>query len=181
MGRRVCEKAANLIRRGNRRRLRFLLRKHPYLLESDESFLVPAACWHNRSMLPWLLDRGVNPDSRLGRGGNTPLMQAAGDGDIWAISLLIDHGAGLEVTNENGETPLGYAVAYEQPDAIGLLAGRGANINGTEGTDKTYLDWAMISGWHEVADTLRSLGAKRMSELAGTRFTAQMPPTPPAR
>ncbi|MGD0898048.1 MAG: ankyrin repeat domain-containing protein [Thermoguttaceae bacterium] len=167
MGHRVREKAAYLVRRGNRRRLRSLLREHSYLLESDESLLVQAARWHNRSMLPWLLERGVSPNSRVGRGGNTPLMDAAAEGDTWAASLLIDYGAGIEAANENGETPLGYAVTYEHPEVVRLLAARGADINGTEGTDKTYLDWALLSGWQEVADTLRSLGAKRMSELAG--------------
>jgi ankyrin repeat protein len=168
MGRRVCEKAAHFVRRGNRQRLRSLLRKHPYLLDSDQAFLVHTACWHNRSMLPWLLKRGVSPDSRLGCRGNTPLMQAAGDGDIWAMSLLIDHGAAIEATNEDGETPLGYAVTYEHPEAVRLLAAVGANINGTEGTNKTYLDWALLSGWEEIADALRSLGAKRVSELPST-------------
>ena len=167
MGRRLIEKARSLVRRGNRRRLRLLLRKHPYLLRSDEALLVFYACWFNRGMLAWLLEHGVDPDSRLEEAdGNTPLMQAAGDGDVAVMTTLLEHGASIKTKNESGEVPLGFAVTYEQPEAIRLLAAHGADINGTEGSGQTHLDWAILSGWEETAEALRSLGARRMEEIS---------------
>jgi ankyrin repeat protein len=158
MGKRLEEKAANLVRRGNRRRLRQLIGKHPYLLGCKPSVILHTAYWMNRGMLRWLLQKGMYPDSTM-PGGNTVLMCAAADGDTTSMKVLLEYGATVEAKNEEGETPMGFAVAYEQPDAIHLLAVNGANIDGTESTNRTYLEWADLSGWSRAADALRSLGA----------------------
>ena len=167
MGKRINDRAYFYIRRGNRKRIRYLLGKHPYLCTSDEAMLAFLAIWLNRGMLRWLLERGVSPDGRLGKNGNTPLMQAASEGDCEVMELLLEFGADPNAINEHSENPLGFAVSWNQLDAIRILVTAGADINDTtdSGPEKTQLDWAELSGWTEGADLLRSLGAKRHVEL----------------
>jgi hypothetical protein len=167
MGKRRNEQAYNLVRRGNRKRLRHLIRKHDELRTSDEAMLVFAAIWHNRGMLRWLLEAGVSPDCRLGSSGNTPLMQAAADGDVSVICLLLQFGADSNALNDESENPLGFAVAWKQPEAIKLLVAAGADINSTDdsGPGRTQLDSAELSQWSEGVELLRSLGAKRYDEI----------------
>jgi len=159
--------AYNLVRRGNRARLRRLLRKHRELKSSESAMLVYASIWHNRGMLPWLLAQGVDPDCRMGKHGNTPLMQAASDGDVWAIEILLQFGADPNALNEHQENPLGFATSWKQLDSIKLLVATGADINDTvdAGPLRTQLDCAELSSWQSGADLLRSLGGRRFIEL----------------
>lgn len=169
MGKRRNLRAYNFVRRGNRRALRHLLRKHSDLRTSSDANLVFAAIWHNRGMLRWLLDHGVSPDCRLGELGNTPLMQAAADGDLWAMQMLLKYGADANAINAYSENPLGFAVAWQQAEAVRLLIAAGADVNNTEdsGPDRTQLDWAELSQWPEGIEALRSAGGKRFVELPG--------------
>ena len=165
MGQRVYDKAYSYIRRNNRKRLRQLIGKHRYLQRSDEAFLILNAIWHNPGMLRWLLDRGIHPDSRLGKDGNTPLMQAAADGDLSLMQQLLAYGADANARNEENETPLGFACAWNQWLAAELLLDNGANVNTLEDEDKTFLDWAIIGEHADGIELLRSRGGKRHAEL----------------
>ena len=167
MGKRRDNQAYSLVRRGNRKRLRLLLRRHVELRTSDTAMLVFAAIWHHRGMLRWLLERGVVPDCRMGKAGNTPLMQAAADGDCQTISLLLEFGADPNALNFESENPLGFAVTWKQPKAIELLVAAGADINNMDdsGQGRTQLDCAELSDWTEGILLLRALGAKRYCEL----------------
>ena len=164
MGQRVYDKAYFYIRQNNRKRLRQLIRKHRYLLRSDEALLIFSAIWRNPGILAWLLDRGVHPDTRLGKDGNTPLMQAAADGDLQTMRQLVGHGADPNARNKENETPLGFAVAWTQWPAAKLLLDKGANVNAIEDHDKTFLDWAIIGGHDEGIELLRSRGGQRCAE-----------------
>ncbi len=159
--------AFNLVVKGKRRCLATLLSKHPALKTSNEAMLIFAAIWHNRSMLKWLLERGVSPDCRLGEGDNTPLMQAAADGDLLTMRLLLDFGADPNSTNSLGETPLGFAVIWEQPEAVRMLANAGAVLDTTSdlGDGRTLLDLATRSGLSAVAGVLREAGARQSDEI----------------
>lgn len=167
MGKERDNLAYNLVLRGNRARLRQLLRKHRELKSSQVAMLVYASIWHNRGMLRWLLAQGVDPDCRMGKHGNTPLMQAASDGDVWAIETLLEFGANPNALNEQQENPLGFATSWQQLDSIKLLVAAGADINDTadSGPLRTQLDWAELSNWQSGADLLRSLGGRRYIEL----------------
>ncbi len=165
MGRRVYDKADFYIRHNNRKRLRSLIRKHRYLHRSDEAFLILTAIWHNPGMLSWLLDRGVHPDSRLGKDGNTPLMQAAAEGDVQTMQQLLTYGADPNARNEDNETPLGFACAWKQWPAAALLLDNHADVNALEDPDKTFLDWAIIGEHADGIELLRSRGGKRYTEL----------------
>lgn len=166
MGQRVFDKAEYYVRRGNRKRVRALLKKHPYLRQSHDSLLVFNAIWRNRSMLPYLMQRGVHPDCRMGGSGNTPLMQAAADGDMETIEILLKHGADPNARNEENELPLGFACSWEQWDAAKALIQKGADVNGVEDEGRTHLDWVVLSNKPDGIAVLRSSGALPYSELA---------------
>jgi hypothetical protein len=167
MGKRREEKARNLVRRGNRRRLRHLLNKHADLRSNNTAGLIDSAMWLNRGMLHWLLEHGVSPDGRTSAMGTTPLMSAAAHGDIQVMKLLLQFGADPNALNESSENALGYACSWQQPEAIRILAEAGVDVNDTtdSGPERTQLDWAGSSGHTEVVAMLRSLGGKRYVEL----------------
>ena len=175
MGKRRDEKAYNLVRRGNRKRLRHLLGKHEELRTSNDAILVSAAIWHNRGMLYWLLERGVSPDCcGESDGGNTPLMHAASEGDIPVMKLLLGFGADPNALNEESENALGFSVSWKQLEAIKLLVAAGADVNNTDdsGPDRTQLDSAKLSEWTERVAVLRTLGGKRYADLISEAETA---------
>jgi ankyrin repeat protein len=165
MGQRVYDKAEFYVRRGSRKRLRRLLKKHSYLLRSDESFILLHAIWFNRRMVTWLLDCKVHPDCRLGHNGPTPLMQAAADGDVELMHTLLDYGADPNSMNEDRERPLGFACAWIQWPAAELLLNVGADVNAVEDGHSTYLDWAIVGGHSAGIELLRSRGGLRFDEL----------------
>ena len=161
MGKRVIEKADFYLRRGDRKRLRRLLRKRRYA-EPVTSWLVYRAVWQHTRMVPFLLADGIHPDCHLHPGDGTPLMSAAAQGAIEAMRLLLDHGADPNARNERNELPLGFACSYDQWEAAKLLVERGADVNGIEAPGMTHLDYLRNE---EGIRVLRSLGGKRFSEL----------------
>lgn len=165
MGRRVFEKADFYLRRGDRKRLGRLLRKHRYLLKSQNSMLVYRAVWQYQGMLRWLLAQGVHPDCKMSPTDGTPLMHAAVEGNLESMRLLLDHGADPNARNESNELPLGYACSYGQWEAARLLVERGADVNGIERQGMTHLEWMMYCGNEQGIQALRSLGGSQSSEL----------------
>jgi|CXWL01.1.fsa_nt_gi ankyrin repeat protein len=61
------------------------------------------------------------------REGNTPLKVAAVWGDVRALQLLLDAGAGIDDRNEHGFTALHHAAAQGYAAAVRLLLERGAD------------------------------------------------------
>ena len=154
-----------------------------------------------------LLEKGANPniqlklappyrDIRYDRGcdrmlttGATPLLRAAKTFSVEALRLLIDHGALLELPNENGTTPLMAAAGYESLEcdirgygpgiphyetddverksiaALDMLLDAGADVNarttgGRLGAGQTALFGAAVGGWNDVVRYLVERGAK---------------------
>lgn len=112
------------------------------------------------------MERGVHPDCRMGACGNTPLMQAAADGDMDTIAILLKYGADPNARNEENELPLGFACSWEQWDAANYLIQHGADVNGIENDGKTHLDWAILSNKPDGIAVLRLNGALPYAELA---------------
>ena len=171
MGQRIFDKATFYVRKGNRRRLKQLIEKHAYLHRSDDALLVFTAIWDNPAILPWLLQNGVHPDSRLNPNGNTPLMQAACNDEHQTMHLLLDAGADPNARNEENEAPLGFACAWEKWDAAAILIQHGADVNAIENDNTTYLDWAIGSQHDLGVRLLQSHGAVRYTELTSNTGT----------
>ncbi len=166
MGKRVFDKADFYLRRGDRKRLGRILRKHRYLLNSQNSMLVYRAVWQYKGMLKWLLDQGVHPDCKMRPNDGTPLMHAAAEGDLATMRLLLEYGADPNARNERNELPLGFACTYEHWAAAELLVERGADVNGIEDEGRTHLDLVTKQQGIEV---LRALGGRLYAELDQNR------------
>jgi ankyrin repeat protein len=97
-----------------------------------------------------LLDKGAEPDVRLGEGleafifsgGRTPLMWGAYRGDVPLMELLIEKGAEVDGQEALG-TPLGNAAWNNNVEAARLLLARGAKVNEKDFfSGFTALHWA---------------------------------------
>jgi uncharacterized protein len=155
-----------------------------------------------------LLERGANPNLQLkllppyratgaDRGvdtmltiGTTPLLRAAKAQDADAIKLLLDHGAIVDLPNNQGMTPtvaasgMGSVDAdtrgnYYLPDiqeraiaSLDLLLAHGGDVNGRAGRfQQSALDGAAFWGWNKVVEYLLTKGAD-INLKDGRGFTA---------
>lgn len=140
-----------------------------------------------------LLKRGANPNMQLklrppyrnvvnDRGGDnllstgaTPLLLAAKVADLGAITLLLEHGALIELPTATGVTPLMAAAGTghsfnptrgrfktdaQGKAAVALLKEHGANVNAKSRTGLTALHSAAGHGWHETLRYLVANGAE---------------------
>lgn len=76
-----------------------------------------------------LLDSSTDPDASEPYQGTTALHNAAFNGRLEVIELLLAHGAALDPLDSDGGTPLHWAVGNGQSEVIRLLVGRGADVN----------------------------------------------------
>ena len=92
------------------------------------------------------------------------LIEAAGEGNIDRMSLLIDGGANINGVALDGWTPLTQAAYAGQVEAVKLLLVRGADIN--RGA-VTPLYWTAFRGHFELAEYLARSGARLKLDPAG--------------
>jgi ankyrin repeat protein len=78
-------------------------------------------------MLRLLLTNGTKVDTRDLVYGETPLMNAAAEGQGDVLLLLIKRGAQLDATSKEGETALDRAVRRGQTSAVRILIKHGAS------------------------------------------------------
>jgi ankyrin repeat protein len=130
-------------------------------------------------------DRGCD---RMLTTGTTPLLRAAKTFSVDAMRLLIEHGALLDLPNEDGITPLMAAAGYgslecdirgygpgiphyqtegvqqKSIDALKVLIEAGAKVDarttGRGGVGRTALFGAAFWGWNDVVKYLVSAGAR---------------------
>ena len=86
------------------------------------------------------------------------LRQAAADGDIEQVKLLISKGANVNAEDEEKKTPLHYAAETGQMEVVQLLVEAGADINAGEGK-WTALHGAVYEGHRDIAELLIQKGA----------------------
>lgn len=92
-------------------------------------------------------------------------MQAAAEGDLPTMRLLLAHGADPNARNEHNELPLGFACSWEQWNAAKLLLENGAEVNGIEDNWGTHLECVIRSQKIEGIVLLRSYGGLPSAEL----------------
>jgi ankyrin repeat protein len=88
--------------------------------------------------------RSTDPDIRTRR-GDTPLHVAAFHGDVNAVRVLLDHGAGLNSRNAHRLTPLYQAVRWGHLEVAQALLDRGADPNTHDDRGETPLHCAGAS------------------------------------
>lgn len=100
---------------------------------------------------PSLLNVCVNNPDHAMRHGMSPLVLACGRFDHEAVkiaSLLLDHGAKLDVAGVGGATALTMACALSTAPVVALLLARGANAKTITIDGRTLLHWAGNNGAH---------------------------------
>lgn len=65
----------------------------------------------------------------IGLGGDTPIFIACMEGDMEAVSTLINYGANVNFVGDRGTTPIQTAVRGENVDIVLLLLKKGADPN----------------------------------------------------
>ncbi len=74
----------------------------------------------------WLVDHGAKIDVR-DQGNNTPLHKACErNSTLTVVKLLLERGASLTATNNNGETALDVAIKNDKKSIVAYLTGLGA-------------------------------------------------------
>lgn len=119
-------------------------------------------------------DRGVD---RMLTIGTTPLLRAAKALDAPAVKLLVDHGAKLDIPNNQGITPVmaaagmgsvdadtrGYYTtedtAQRSVDTLRVLLDAGADVNSRDPRGQTPLHAAAFWGWNAAVQFLVDRGA----------------------
>jgi ankyrin repeat protein len=101
---------------------------------------------------------GVSPNSNFLWLANTPLIEAAANGRIEVVKLLLEKGADVNGHNEGGETPLHYAAWGGHVKVMEILLDHGANPT-LKGTGcGTPMQWAGRGGQIEAIKVLMRYG-----------------------
>lgn len=92
--------------------------------------------------------------------GWNPLLYAAAGGHPKIIQLLLDGGAPIDSTSDNGTTALMMAARGNHSDTVKILLKNGANPNISNDSGGTALKWAAGREYHNTAELLKNGGAK---------------------
>jgi len=93
------------------------------------------------------LEAGTDVDAKEPPGGGTPLLVAATFGQVEAVKFLIEKGANVNGTSNDGATALHGAAFFCHTEIVKLLLGKGAvvsakNIRGETPLDAVAGDWS---------------------------------------
>jgi len=146
----------------------------------------------SEDIVSMLLDKGANPNLQLKlfppyralgpdrgadgllRTGATALFRAARGGDVAAIRLLLQHGALIDLPQENQVSPLIVAAGYRASaidtrgrfsnekqayEATRVLLEAGADVDARTDVGQTAIFGAATNGWNSVVQLLADHGA----------------------
>lgn len=153
------EKAWNHIRHGEWRNLELML---------EAGFPVNAV-WRERSLLHWaiqwnegdavvLLLRCKADPNILDECGFGPLQQAAADGLSWRLRDLVEAGAMVDQSANDGSTPLHSAASYGHARCVSILLELGANPHKLTNGGDTPLTLAKLYSRSDVVNILLPRG-----------------------
>jgi ankyrin repeat protein len=127
-----------------------------------ERALLYAAGGGERDMVLRLLKRGVNPNCRdtdEEMENETPLMRAAGNGDVALAKMLIRHGAKVNLQDKIGRTALAVAAICGDDAMARMLLDSGAKVNSGLLYGGTALTLAIRNGRVSMVRLLLKRGA----------------------
>ena len=98
---------------------------------------------------------------------DTPLHRAALEGNLDAITTLLNAGANPNARNKDGITSLHWAAIGGSPDAITTLLDAGANLKARNEDGLTSLHGAALQGHADAITTLLDAGADPNARAEG--------------
>jgi len=114
---------------------------------------------HQRSeVLNHLLENGADAD-QTNKLGWTLLHQAAAEGHVTMLDIIIHHTKNINVKNTHGETPIHLATSHGRSGCVKLLIKAGANINEVDKQLRTPLHYAAMFDKDEIIPILCENGA----------------------
>ena len=121
------------------------------------------------------LATGADPDAREPAGQATPLMIAALFGETAAAKMLLEHKAGMDLTNKDGSTALHMAAFLGHVSTTKLLCEKGADRSVKNKFDSTALE-SVIGEWNEELEGVyKFLGEVLQTELDLERIREARP------
>jgi ankyrin repeat protein len=102
------------------------------------------------------------------------LHDATASGNITIVSLLLDHGAGIDTQDMYGRTALHYAAEHGHVKLVSFLLDHKASMNTRDMHGLTALQYAVFTGKEEVVSILIARGAnlETKDKYGGTALTA---------
>ena len=116
-------------------------------------FLVQDDTDMSKSILKFMLDKRINPNSR-NRKYHTPLVQACFMKSYGMAKLLLENGASPNTRSVNNDTALHAAVIRREDDIVQLLLTHRANPNIKNNLNDTPLSLACEAGYYNIMDLL---------------------------
>jgi hypothetical protein len=107
------------------------------------SSIVAAAREGDAAAVRRLAKEGADVNAPDGGNGWTPLLHAVHKDRIRSVEALLDAGADVNRTAENGVTPLMMAAGYGYTDIVQVLLRRGARASLQNQSGESALDWAL--------------------------------------
>ncbi len=115
-------------------------------IDASAERLVQFAAQGDVPVVELLLAAGLNAASAEPRHQVSALHNAAAQGHVRLISLLLDRGADVNAADRYGNTALIDAAYFGQLQAVKALLARGANVAAVSGDGQTALSAAVYSG-----------------------------------
>jgi len=118
-----------------------------------------ASVYGGHSVLRLLLEKGADANKATAN-GQTPLIMAAGRGDVEAMRMLVSAKADVNARSGTGGTALLAAANSRNPKAVAFLLDLGADPNLATKKNETALQNAATAGAEESVALLLAKGAK---------------------
>ena len=109
----------------------------------------------------WLVEKGFDPTNLKDRieNANTPLMEAAIEGNLKMVNTLLSRGADADLVNDDENIALWFACFSNNLDIVKTLIFSTSNLNHQNVNGATCLSYAASSGKYEVVKALIEAGA----------------------
>jgi hypothetical protein len=162
---------ADTLDKGDAAEFQRLLSTNAVLLRDHDGtcrWLFHAAQLGKLDIAKFLVGLGADVNEKDPNLGDRPILMAASEGHLEVVRFLLDQGAIINEVKKDGVNwcgTLNAAIMAGRLEVVKLLVERGANINAI-GPGRTPLSFALGSGKKEIAEYLRSKGAKLPEELS---------------